>query len=119
MAAWGPQAFRSVLTLAVLAVIYPFVCIPAVIDAWQAARGGGTPLLSRHQRWYVILMLLTIGPMALPLLWQSPRFSRTAKLLWTAAVILIALLGILSVTLIGPAMERGLRDFQETLQRTP
>jgi hypothetical protein len=36
-------------------------------------------------RWFVLLMLtpLALGPFALPLLWKSPRFSRTAKWLLT------------------------------------
>jgi hypothetical protein len=37
-------------------------------------------------------MLLLVGPLALPLLWQSPNFSLTARWLWTAVVIAAALL---------------------------
>ena len=39
-------------------------------------------------KWYwktsfLIFMLLSFGPFALPLLWFNPRFSSTQKLLWT------------------------------------
>ena len=46
-----------------------------------------------HNTWFVLLMLtpLALGPLALPLLWKSPAFSRRAKwwltlgtVLWTA-----------------------------------
>ena len=32
---------------------------------------------------FLIFMLLSFGPLALPLLWFSPRFSASQKLLWT------------------------------------
>ena len=32
---------------------------------------------------FLILMLLSFGPLALPLLWFNPRFSAAQKLLWT------------------------------------
>ena len=102
----GPPAFRSGLTPIMLGCIYPFVLIPAVIDAYQRAVGAAAPLLSGHQRWYVILMLLAVGPMALPLLWQGARFSRAAKIAWTVAVVGIALASILLVVAAGPALER-------------
>jgi hypothetical protein len=41
---------------------------------------------------YIIVMLLTTGINALPLLWQSANFSRHAKMLWTIAVPLLAVL---------------------------
>ena len=32
---------------------------------------------------FLIFMLLSFGPFALPLLWFNPRFSATQKLLWS------------------------------------
>jgi len=115
MAVAGPTAFRSTFTAVTLAIVYLFIWLPATLDAFQRARGTETALLSGRKRWYVILMLLTVGPMAIPLLWQSPRFSRTAKLVWTAAVILLALLGVLFLVVVGPALEQTLQDLQQTL----
>lgn len=41
-----------------------------------------------HDVWFVLLMLFVVlGPLGLPLLWKSPRFSRTAKMALTIAVI--------------------------------
>jgi hypothetical protein len=37
-------------------------------------------------------MLLLVGPLALPLLWQSPHFSRAAQTRWTIVVVGAALL---------------------------
>ncbi len=44
--------------------------------------------LMEKPKWYwktpfLIFMLLSFGPLALPLLWFNPRFSNTQKLLWT------------------------------------
>ena len=49
------------------------------IDGRQG-EGGGQVLrsslaLAGDRAWYTVLMLLTVGPMALPLLWHSRRFS--------------------------------------------
>lgn len=119
MAAAGPEAFRSIFTVAMLALIYLFIWIPATVDAYQRASGTPTTLLSGERAWYVILMLLTVGPMALPLLWQSPRFSKTAKIIWTIAIVLIALVGILLLVVFGPIIESIFSDAAALLQDAP
>jgi len=73
--------------------IYLAIMIPAAFDAFQTA-SGRPRIFSGETRFYVIMMLFMVGPFALPLLWQSVRFSKKAKLLWTLAVILIGLLAI-------------------------
>jgi hypothetical protein len=113
VAALGPEALRSWLTLLLLTITYLFILVPSVLDAYQEAAGAPAQLLSGRRAWYVILMLLTIGPMSLPLLWQSPVFSRRGKIVWTIVVVLIALLFILSLVLTGPALERLLQDYPE------
>jgi len=106
IASIGPEAFRSWLTVVMLGVAYVFVWIPAVVDAYQRAKGLSKPLLSGERLWYVVFMLLTVGPAAIPLLWQSPRFSRSAKIGWTIAVILIALSLVVFTLVVGPMLER-------------
>jgi hypothetical protein len=110
MGAAGPEAFRSILTVVVLVFVYLFIWFPAIVDAYQRASGAATSLLSGERRWYVIFMLLAVGPMALPLLWQSGRFSKTAKIIWTAVVVLIALAGILLLIVVGPIIESAFGD---------
>jgi len=119
MSTLGPAAFRSVVTTVLLAAVYLFVWPPAVVDAYQHAAGKSSALLSGEKAWYVILMLLTVGPMAVPLLWQSPRFSRGGKIGWTVAVILITIGGIAVLLFVGPAVERALQDLVPSLQGTP
>lgn len=102
----GPPAFRSKVTVVMLAVVYLLVWIPTSIDAFQQAAGNTQTLLSGDRPWYVIVMLLTVGPMALPLLWQSQRFSKMAKIIWSVLIILVALLAIMLTVFIGPAVER-------------
>ena len=40
----------------------------------------------------VVAMLLLVGPLAFPLLWQSPQFSRFARWTWTVIVVTAALM---------------------------
>jgi hypothetical protein len=116
MSTVGPAALRSWLTVVFLGLAYLFVWIPSTIDAHQHAAGRPGRLLSGERSWYVILMLLAVGPMALPLLWQSRAFSHTGKLVWTIVVIAIALLIVLSLIILGPALERSLETYPELLQ---
>ncbi len=119
MSTLGPPAFRSLLTAVLLAVVYLFVWPPAVVDAYQHAAGKPSALLSGQKAWYVILMLVMVGPMAIPLLWQSPRFSRGGKIGWTIAVILIALVGIVLLLFVGPAIEHWFQSVGQSLQVPP
>lgn len=116
MSTVGPAALRSWLTALFLGFAYLFVWIPAALDAHQHAAGRPSRLLSDGRSWYVILMLLAVGPMALPLLWQSRAFSRTGKLVWTIVVIAIALLIVLSLIVLGPILERSLETYPELRQ---
>ena len=102
-----------------LAVVYPSLWLPAVRDAYRAARAEPSPLLAGEQAWYVIFMLATVGPMALPLLWQSPRFSLRAKRWWTAVVIAVALAGVAFTVWLGPIVQRYLSEVQGLLVGAP
>ena len=53
-------------------------------------------------------MLLAIGPLAIPRLWQSPGFSRSAKILWTPFIALVLLIVILMMVVLGPSLEHWL-----------
>jgi lysylphosphatidylglycerol synthetase-like protein (DUF2156 family) len=98
-------ANRSPITRLLLGLLYLFILVPSIRDAAQTARGQA-PAPAGNTAWYVILMLLTVGPFALPLLWQSLRFSRAAKIAWTIAVVLIALSFVFVMAALGPALER-------------
>lgn len=115
----GPAALHSWLTVVMLGVAYVFIWIPSIIDAYQYAAGARKPLLSGERAWYVIFMLLTVGPAAIPLLWHSPRFSKGAKIGWTIGVILIALLGILFAVVLGPALEQSFQHLLQNFRRLP
>jgi len=49
---------------------------------------------SSHPKWYfsvwfiIAMLFLVLGPLALPLLWKSPRFPRAAKVVLTVVVFL-------------------------------
>jgi TM2 domain-containing membrane protein YozV len=113
--------------------IYLAVMIPAALDAFQTALGRprtfsvpipvnfreseiGAVQCAIHDKkikaWagdtipYVIVMLLLVGPFAIPLLWQSRRFSSRAKIVWTAVVIGIALFSIAVMTFAASFLEQ-------------
>lgn len=98
---------RSPATTALMGVLYLAVLVPAAMDAYQVA-GGRPSRFTGGNRGYVIVMLLTIGPFALPLLWQS-AFSRAAKWAWTLAIMVIAAVCILAMAALGPFLDQLLQ----------
>ncbi len=64
-----------------------------------------------HRWWFVLLMLLVVlGPLALPLLWKSPQFPRLVKIILTILMVLeILWLIVLGFT----AVEATRRYFQQ------
>jgi len=116
MATVGPTSFRSWLSVLVLAVSYLFVWLPAISDAAQQASGIAQSLIAGKTPWYVILMVLATGAMAVPLLWQSPRFSRRAKLVWSVVGILNTLCALLLLAIVGPRVEGILEQSHQLLR---
>ncbi|MGZ9257487.1 MAG: hypothetical protein ACXW50_23920 [Candidatus Binatia bacterium] len=66
--------------------------LSAIIDAYKVAKSAGQTAEFYYAESYVVAMLLLVGPLALPLLWQSPNFSSTARWVWTVIVVGVALL---------------------------
>ena len=89
--------------------IYLAVMIPAALDAFRTASGHPRTFMSDTVP-YVILMLLMVGPFAIPLLWQSQKFSKPAKILWTLLVMTIALLAIVVMTFAASFLEQFMRS---------
>lgn len=87
---------HSWIALLMLGLIYLFILFPAVVDAYQDA-GGKRRTFKGESVPYVIVMLLVIGPFAIPLLWQSSNFSKGSKIGWTILVIVLALLVIVAI----------------------
>lgn len=74
----------------IAAGIYFVTFLPNAAEAYQIARYGHNTI-STDARWYVVLLLLTTGFAALPLLWSSKSFSKRAKAAWTVAVPVLAI----------------------------
>jgi hypothetical protein len=68
------------------------VWISAAVDAYKVAETAGQTAEFYYRKTYVVAMLLLVGLLALPLLWQSPNFTSRARWLWTALVVGVALL---------------------------
>ena len=66
--------------------------VSAVVDAYKVAKTSGQASDFYYRKAYVVAMLLLVGPLALPLLWQSPNFSAAARWIWTIIVVVAALL---------------------------
>ena len=52
-----------------------------------------------NQKWYfktsiLVIALLSIGPLALPLLWFNPRYRPLTKIFWTVLVLVLTYLSI-------------------------
>ena len=91
--------------------IYLAVMIPAAWDAFQTASGRSRTFTADTVP-YVIIMLLMVGPFAIPLLWQSQKFSTPVKFIWTVGVILIALLAIAAMTFAASFLEQLMRSIR-------
>ena len=63
------------------------VWISAIAEAYKSAQASGQPPDFYYRKAYVVSLLLLIGPFALPLLWRSPHFSRTARWVWIVVVV--------------------------------
>jgi hypothetical protein len=66
--------------------------VSAASDAYLMAKNAGQPAEFYYRKIFVVAMLLLVGPLALPLLWGSSNFSRTARWLWSILVISVAAL---------------------------
>lgn len=89
-----------------LALALLLLWISAIADAYKVATTCGQASEFYYWRPYVVAMLLFVGPLALPLLWQSPHFSRTARWIWTAIVVGAALLFVTTPYLIDWLIEQ-------------
>jgi TM2 domain-containing membrane protein YozV len=102
---------HEVLAFFLMGGIYLAVMIPAALDAFQTA-SGRPRTFSGDTTPYVIIMLLLVGPFAIPLLWQSRKFSSRAKIVWTVTVILIALFSIMAMTFATSFLEQIIKSGQ-------
>jgi len=69
---------------------YLLVMIPAALESYQLAKGE-VSVISRSKP-YIVLLLLTKGFWALPVLWQSHLFLKRSKVIWSVVVPTLAFL---------------------------
>ena len=41
--------------------------------------------------WVLLLAIATVGPLAIPLVWKNPEYSKTKKWIWTLFIALLTL----------------------------
>jgi uncharacterized protein DUF5683 len=83
VATYWLSGFNAVSAALALLLIW----LSAILDAYKVAKSTGQTAEFYYARAYVVAMLLLVGPLALPLLWQSPNFSNTTRWLWTVIVV--------------------------------
>ncbi len=88
IAAYRLSGFNAMTAALALLLLW----LSAIIDAYKVAKSAGQTAEFYYVKSYVVAMLLLVGPLALPLLWQSPNFSNTTRWLWTVIVVGAALL---------------------------
>ena len=54
-----------------------------------------TPIQPQKTKWYfktstLIIVLLSVGPLALPLLWLNPTYSKAKKIIWTLIILALS-----------------------------
>lgn len=81
---------KSYIMKVVVVNIYLFTPIPAAMETYQQAKKKKSRI-NTDSRWYVIILLLTTGFNALPLLWASKEFSHASKIIWSILVPLLAI----------------------------
>ena len=64
--------------------------------------------------WVLILLFLVLGPLGLPYLWRSPRFTRALKIVLTIAVIAYTGLLVGETIRIVQAVQEEMRELQLT-----
>src|SRR5512140_2563415 len=77
------SGFNAVTAALALVLIW----LSAIVDAYKVAKSAGQAAEFYYTKPYVVAMLLLVGPLALPLLWQSPNFSNTTRWTWTVIVV--------------------------------
>lgn len=98
---------RSWITNLFLVFAYVMVVVPAALDGSRSSQEKSvSPVMETVP--YILLMLFVTGLFGLPLLWQSTKFSRNVKILWTLVVVLLAALFLGGLIVAGPEIERML-----------
>jgi len=74
-------------------------------------------------KWYlrpisvILLLFFVLGPFGLPLLYRSPKFSKTLKIILTVAVIFYTLYLIFALLEIGRELYKMMEELQGTLEQ--
>jgi uncharacterized membrane protein YvbJ len=59
-------------------------------------------MLTQQQKWFhkpfmIVIAFLTVGPLAIPLVWMNPNFSRNKKIVISAIMIIVSIYLVIAV----------------------
>jgi hypothetical protein len=92
-----------------------------MIAAVQRNEGGKMPEEAR-KKWYfrpisvLLLLFFVLGPFGLPLVYKSPHFNRTLKIILTVAVVLYTSYLIFASLEIGRELYKRVEELREVLK---
>jgi predicted nucleic acid-binding Zn ribbon protein len=73
----------------------------------------------QHVPWYqrtsmIILAFAAIGPLALPLVWLHPQYSRKTKMIVTAVTLFVTYLTVMMISVLIPYANRFIKHWMES-----
>ncbi len=106
------------------AVFCPSLCLASdeKADRSKSTQGGDVSGEEEKTKWYlrpisvVLLLFLVLGPFGLPLLYKSPKFSRTLKIILSVVVIFYTVYLVFASLEIGRELYGRIGELKEILK---
>jgi len=85
--------------------LYVMSIVPAALESYGLVAGQAQAEKMSHSKLYVGVMVYFTGFWAMPLLWQTPAYSKTGKIIWTILTPFFTVAFFVLLAVYGPSME--------------